>query len=307
MNMLTSHASGKRVTFTHLDKVMYPDTNFTKGDLIDYYRDIAPFLLPHIKDTAVTLKRYPNGVESKFFFTKRCPSYKPSWMKTCRMSAETAAEPVNYCVLDSEEALLWAANQASIELHALLFNRSNTDRPRVMVFDLDPGPPATMLDCIELAQSMREVLDAVGLQSFPKVSGGKGLHLYVPLNSPVTFQATRRFAKTLAQKMEKKHPDLAISNMKKELRSGRVLVDWSQNHQHKTTVAVYSLRARSRPTVSMPVAWDELAAAARTRDAAALVFEASRAVREARRRSDLFTPVLTLRQKLPPPVSLGLS
>lgn len=283
---------------------MYSEAGFTKKDMIDYYHRIAPFLLPHIKDTAITLKRYPNGVGEKFFFTKRCPSYKPGWMKTCRMEAITAAKPLDYCVLDSVEALLWAANQASIELHALLFLRRTPERPRYVVFDLDPGEPAGMLQCIELAFIIRETLQAAGLQSFAKVSGGKGLHFYIPLNSPVSFEQTRQFARALAQKIEKKYPQLAISNMKKELRSGKVLIDWSQNHQHKTTVAVYSLRARSRPTVSLPVTWKELSAALDRRDPAALVFEAKQAIARVAAKGDLFAPVLSLKQRLPEPGSI---
>ncbi|MDP9175815.1 MAG: non-homologous end-joining DNA ligase [Planctomycetota bacterium] len=285
--------------FTNLGKVLF-GTGFTKGEVIDYYRKIAPILLPHVNDRAITLKRYPNGSGQPFFFEKHCPSYRPTWVKTASIPSTSREDGhVNHCVVSDERTLLWVANLAALELHVLLSKVADPARPTAMVFDLDPGAPATILDCIRLALEMKDVLQHLGLESFAKTSGGKGLHFYVPLNTPTTFEQTKSFSRAIAELMEKQNPAKVTSTMKKSLRAGKVFIDWSQNDSHKTTVAVYSLRAMNGPSVSTPVTWPELQKALAAGEASKIQFDAPAVLQRVAKKGDLFAPLLTIRQKLP--------
>jgi bifunctional non-homologous end joining protein LigD len=285
---------------SNLGKVLYPKAGFTKGQVIDYYARIAPVMLPHVRDHPVTLKRYPDGVEAGFFYEKMCPAYRPDWMKIApRASSGGKRATVEYCLLSDAPSLVWVANLAALELHTMLSRAKSADRPLYMVFDHDPGEGVTLLDCIAIALRFREMLAHLGLQSFPKTSGGKGLHLYVPLNTTVTFDQTKLFSRSLAQLLERDDPQHVTTNMSKALRVGKVFVDWSQNDDHKTTVAVYSLRARERPTVSTPVTWDEVERAHKKKDADSLLFTADQVLQRVEKLGDVFAPVLKLKQKLP--------
>jgi bifunctional non-homologous end joining protein LigD len=290
---------GRQLKVTNLDKVLYPSTGFTKGEVIDYYRGVAQVMLPHLRGRPVTFKRYPDGVEGEFFFVKQCAPYRPKWVHTTTIYAETAHHNVTYCVIDDVPTLVWAANLAALELHTSLSHVEDLTRPTSLVFDLDPGAPATILECAQVGLWLRELASDLGLQSFPKVSGSKGLHIHVPINHPVTYATTKPFARALAQRLEAAHPDLVVANMRRARREGKVLIDWSQNDEHKTTVSVYSLRGRARPTVSTPVTWQEVEDALRARDAARLSFEAPQVLERIERLGDLYAPVLTLQQALP--------
>ncbi|HTY22731.1 MAG TPA: non-homologous end-joining DNA ligase [Desulfomonilaceae bacterium] len=287
----------KRLKLTHLDKVLYPEAGFTKAEVIDYYARIAPTMLSHLKNRPLTLKRYPNGTDKDFFYEKHCPSHRPRWMETIEVSGED--KTVNFCRVNNLPSLIWVANLASLEMHTSLSLSKDLSRPTMMVFDLDPGPPATLLQCLEVAVKLRELFEEYGLESFPKTSGGKGLHLYVPLNTPVTYDETKSSAREFARLMEKRHERLVTANMRKELRKGKVFIDWSQNDHHKTTVCAYSLRARGRPTVSAPVQWKECEKALKRSDPSMLVWEAEGMLKRVERQGDLFEPVLSLKQKLP--------
>jgi bifunctional non-homologous end joining protein LigD len=282
---------GRRLSLSNLDKVMYPAVGFTKGQLIDYYSRIAPVLLPHLRDRPLTLKRYPNGVDGQYFYEKRCPSHAPEWVRTAK------AFDIEYVVCDDLPTLVWLANLADLELHPSLSRADEIMRPAVMAFDLDPGPPAGLAECCEVALILREALGHVGLECFAKTSGSKGIQVYVPLNvDDVDYDGgTKPLSKALARHLEGEHPKLIVSTQKKELRRGKVLIDWSQNDEHKTTVCVYSLRARERPTVSTPLDWSELEAG----DPDALVFESDDVLARAEERGDLFAPVVELKQSLP--------
>ena len=282
---------GRRLSLSNLDKVMYPAVGFTKGQLIDYYTRVAPVLLPHLRDRPLTLKRYPNGVEGAHFYEKRCPSHAPEWVRS------EEASGINFCVCDDVPTLVWLANLADLELHPSLSLVDEIERPTVMAFDLDPGPPAGLAECCEVALILREALGSLGLRSFAKTSGSKGVQVYVPLNvDDVDYDGrTKPLSNALARHLEARHPKLIVSSQKKELRRGKVLIDWSQNDEHKTTVCVYSLRARDRPTVSTPLDWTEVEAG----DPDALVFEADDVLARVEERGDLFAPVAELRQELP--------
>ncbi|MCI0747873.1 MAG: non-homologous end-joining DNA ligase [Verrucomicrobia subdivision 3 bacterium] len=286
---------GRRLPVSNLDKVFYPKTGFTKGDVIDYYIPIAPVLLPHLKDRPLTLKRYPNGVAGSFFYEKRCPTFRPKWLKTAAIWSEGHQEHIHFCLVNDRAALVWAANLADLELHTLLSKKQNPLRPTMMVFDLDPGPPANILNCVQVAFWLKAALDGMGLKSFAKTTGSKGLQLYVPLNTPVTFDQTKRLAEGLARE----HPNEVVYAMKKSLRKGKVLIDWSQNDDHKTTVCVYSLRAQERPAISTPVTWQELKKAAKTGNSELLLFDSEAVLRRVQKLGDLFEPVLTMKQRLP--------
>ena len=291
---------GKRLPVSNLDKIFYPKTGFTKGDVINYYIRIAPVLLPHLKDRPLTLKRYPNGVEGMFFYEKRCPTFRPAWLKTAPIWSEGNNEDINFCLANDLPSLVWAANLADLELHTFLSRKQNPDRPTVLVFDLDPGPPANIINCVQVAFWLKELLENMGLESFAKTTGSKGLQLYVPLNVPrVTFDQTKRLARAVAEQITREHPQHVVYDMKKSLRKGRVLIDWSQNDDHKTTVCVYSLRAKERPTVSTPVTWRELQQALKTKKPDMLAFEADQVLRRVQKMGDLFASVLALQQKLP--------
>ena len=280
---------GRRLSLSNLDKVMYPAVGFTKGEVIDYYTRVAPALLPHLRDRPLTLKRYPNGVEGGHFYEKNCPSHAPEWVRKERV------DKIDYCVCDDLATLVWLANLADLELHPSLSLADDVDRPTVMAFDLDPGAPAGLAECCEVAFLLRDALTQLGLESFAKTSGSKGIQVYVPLNADgVDYDhGTKALSHALARHLEAQHPKLIVSHQRKDLRRGKVLIDWSQNDEHKTTVCVYSLRARERPTVSTPVEWDELA------DPDALVFEASDVLERVDGHGDLFAPVVELHQELP--------
>ncbi len=289
----------KKLTLTNLDKVLYPAAGFAKGQVIDYYARIAPVLLPHFQGRPLTQKRYPGGVDQEYFYEKNAPSHRPDWVKTAPIWSEGNHRNVNYILLDDLPTLIWVANLASIELHPSLSLAKNIDCPTMMVFDLDPGPPANIVECAQVGLWLREIFEHFGLQSFPKTSGSKGLQIYVPLHTPTSYAVTKPFAHALARLLEQAHPELVVSDMKKQVRVGKVLVDWSQNDEHKTTIGVYSLRARERPTVSTPVKWEEVEKALKKKDGSSLVFEAEQVLQRVKKMGDLFEPVLKLKQKLP--------
>ena len=297
---LTVDVEGKHLSLSNLDKVLYPEAGFTKGQVIGYYQQVAPALLPHLAGRPLTLKRYPNGVDDKFFYEKHCPRHRPDWVQVAPIWSGRNNATVPYCVAGDLPTLVWVANLASLELHTSLSRADDIDRPTMLVFDLDPGPPATVVECCRIALRLRDLFDQMGLASVAKTSGSKGLQVYVPLNTPVGYDGgTKDFALTVAQLMEKRFPDQVVSSMKKELRPGKVLIDWSQNDEHKTTVCVYSLRARPRPTVSTPVTWDEVAATAESDDPGTLVFEAGDVLARVGELGDLFAPLNELEQSLP--------
>ena len=295
----TVEIQGRDLKLSNLDKVLYPATGFTKKDVIDYYVRIAPAILPHLTGRALTRKRYPDGVDGEPFFEKNAPMHKPDWVKTAPIWSGGGGRTVHYILADDLPTLVWLANLAALELHPSLALAKDIKCPTDMVFDLDPGPPANIVQCCQVAFWLREIFEKLGLQSFPKTSGSKGLQLYVPLNTPTTFDKTKLFAHALAQLLEQEHPKDVVSDMKKSLRTGKVFVDWSQNDEHKTTVAVYSLRARERPTASTPVSWDEVERALKKKDAGLLVFEAKQVIARFEKMGDLFEPLLELKQKLP--------
>jgi bifunctional non-homologous end joining protein LigD len=290
---------GKHLKLSNLQKVMYPATGFTKQQAIDYYARIAPAILPHLEGRALTRKRYPDGVDGEPFFEKNAPQYRPEWVKTAPIWSEGNRRTVHYVLANDLPTLVWLANLAALELHPSLALAKDIKCPTEMVFDLDPGPPANIVQCCQVGLWLREIFEHFGLRSFPKTSGSKGLQLYVPLNTPTTFEATKTFSHALAQLLEHEHPDMIVSDMKKKLRTGKVLVDWSQNDEHKTTVAVYSLRAREHPTVSTPVTWEEVEKTLKKKDAGLLVFEAPQVVSRFEKLGDLFEPVNELKQRLP--------
>ena len=290
---------GKHVEFSNLNKVLYPATGFTKGQVIDYYLRIAPVLLPHLRGRPLTLKRYPNGVDGLFFYEKRCPIHRPKWVATGKVWSEGNNDYINYCLVEDRATLAWLANIACLEMHTLLGEMPDVNTPTSMVFDLDPGPPADILDSIRVGLRMRDMLAKLGLQSFSKTSGSKGLHLWVPLNTPVSFDQTKQFAHAVALMLERENPREVVSVMKKDLRKGKVFVDWSQNDEHKTTACVYTLRARPEPTVSCPVTWDELERALAKRTPGRLKFCTDDVLKRVDKLGDLFAPILKLKQRLP--------
>jgi bifunctional non-homologous end joining protein LigD len=287
-----------RVEVSNLEKVFYPKTGLTKGEVIDYWIRVAPVLLPHLEDRPITLKRYPNGVEGFFFYEKQCPPRRPEWVKTADVPRGKGGS-INYCVINGLPALVWAANLADLELHTFLHRMPNITRPTTLAFDLDPGAPADIVACCNVALRLKRLLDGLGLQSFPKTSGSKGLQVYVPLNTAVTYDQTKAFALAVASLLERRAPDTVVSRMTKSLRKGKVLVDWSQNQPHKTTVAVYSLRAKERPLVSTPVAWTEVESTFKSKRPERLEFEPKAVLKRVDKQGDLFAPVLSLKQKLP--------
>ncbi|MGA8764433.1 MAG: non-homologous end-joining DNA ligase [Candidatus Sulfotelmatobacter sp.] len=295
----TVEVQGKHLKLSNLEKILYPATGFTKKQIIDYYVRIAPALLPHLTGRALTRKRYPNGVDEEFFYEKNAPMHRPDWVKTVPVWSEGNRRTVHYILANDLATLVWLANLAAIELHPSLALAKDIECPTMMVFDLDPGPPANIVQCCQVAMWLREIFDHFDLQSFPKTSGSKGLQIYVPLNTPTDYDATKTFAHAIAQLLQHDHPGLVVSDMSKQLRAGKVFVDWSQNDQHKTTVAVYSLRAREHPTVSTPVSWEEVEHALKKKDANLLVFEAPKVVARFEKMGDLFHPVLTVKQQLP--------
>jgi bifunctional non-homologous end joining protein LigD len=295
----TLDINGRHVPVSNLDKVFYPSVHFTKAQVIDYYIRISAVLLPHLKDRPLTLKRYPNGVAGGFFYEKRCPPYRPEWVKTAPVWSDQNEEEIHYCLANNLPSIVWAANLGDLELHTFLAKADNVERPTMMVFDLDPGAPADILSCAQVGLWLREKLEAFKLQSFPKTSGSKGLQIYVPLNTPVTYDRTKALSHQLAEELESEHPKEVVSKMGKSLRTGKVFVDWSQNDRHKTTVCAYSLRAKERPTVSTPVEWDEVKNALKKKDAAQLSFLSDEVLKRVEKHGDLFEQVLKLKQKVP--------
>ncbi len=286
---------GHELSLSNLDKVMYPATGFTKGHVIDYYTRVAPALLPHLRDRPLTLKRYPNGVDGGHFYEKQCPSHRPDWVRS--EPVELSSKTIQFCICDDLPTLVWLANLADLELHPSLSKVPDVERPTIMAFDLDPGPGTGLAECCEVALLLRDALGRLGLECFAKTSGSKGVQVYVPLNTGgVDYDhGTKRLSNALARHLESQHPKLIVSSQRKELRKNRVLIDWSQNDEHKTTVGVYSLRARERPTVSTPLAWDEVEAG----DPDALVFEADDVIARVEEHGDLFAPVAEQEQELP--------
>jgi len=313
---------GRPMLVSNLDKVFYPKTGFTKGEVIDYYIRIAPVMLPHIAGRPISLKRFPDGAEGEFFYEKQCPSHAPDWIKAkTKKVKKSDGSVIDYCVLDDLPALVWAANIANLEVHPFTHTRASLNRPTALVFDLDPGPPADIVDCCQVGIKIRDLFTALKLKCFAKTSGSKGLQIVVPLNTPVTYAKTKAFAKALAEMFAHRFPDQVVSLMKKDLREGKVFIDWSQNDDKKTTVAVYSMRAKDIPSVSTPVTWAEVQKAAagphgpgaakakakgkgsKTAKEAAkkgpLVFEAEDVIKRVKKQGDLFAEVLTLKQTLP--------
>ncbi|GLW62304.1 hypothetical protein Arub01_05480 [Actinomadura rubrobrunea] len=291
------HVQGRELRLSNLDKNLYPA--FSKGEVLDYYARVAPVLLPHLKDRPLTRIRYPDGVDGESFFEKNTPSYTPEWIRTVTVSSPGSSrgrDTVDYIVVDDLPTLMWCVNLAALELHVPQWKvgpRGKRHAPDLMVFDLDPGPPATIIDACRVACLLRDLLAADELESYPKTSGKKGVHLYVPIKED---DRTSAYAKRAAQTLESAHPDLVVSKMDKRLRRGKVLVDWSQNNPAKTTVAPYSLRAASAPSVSAPVTWDELEDARAPDD---LAFTPDEVLKRADKHGDLLAPLLERRQPLP--------
>jgi bifunctional non-homologous end joining protein LigD len=294
----TLEIEGRAVSVSNLDKVYYPKAGFTKDEVLNYYITIAPVLLPHLEGRPLTMKRYPNGVDAPFFYEKQCPKPRPAFVKTCKVARHHEAGEIEYCLVNNLHTLVWAANLGDLELHTSLSKAPQAHRPTEIVFDLDPGAPANAVQCAQVALWIREFFENLGLQTFVKSSGSKGMQLYVPLNTPTTYKETSPFAKAVAQTLEKAHPELVVSDMKKELRQGKVLVDWSQNSETKTTVCVYSLRAKERPFVSMPLEWDEVEKCLKKKDPTLVFFEAEAALKRVEMKGDIFAGTLTLKQNL---------
>src|SRR5438552_10250183 len=290
---------GKKLAVSNLNKVLYPKAGFTKGQVIDYYIQVAPVLLPHLKDRPLTMKSCPNGVEEPFLYEKNCPAHRPQWVKTAKVWSEGNQREMHYCLAQDLPTLVWAANLADIELHTSLARKKDITRPTMMVFDLDPGAPADIVQCCQVGLWLRDLLTAMKLKSWAKTSGSKGLQVYVPLNTAVTFDETKALSRALAQYLEREHPKVIISKMARALREGKVFVDWSQNDEHKTTVNVYSLRAKEQPTVSTPVTWDEVANCLKRKKATLFVFTSDQVLERVEKSGDLFEPIQTLKQKMP--------
>ena len=299
---VTVRVGNRELTLSNLSKVLYPDVGFAKGQVIDYYTRIAPAMLPHLKDRPLTLKRYPDGVDGKFFFEKNSPEHRPPWVKTVRLPSPGSTKnrsEIDYTVVNDLPTLVWAANLATLESHVPMWRATKAGKPKnpdTLVFDLDPGPPATIVECCHVAQLVRDELAEDGLSAYPKTSGSKGMQLYVPLNARSGWEKVHAYSRKVAERLDESHPDLVVSNMKKDLRGGKVLVDWSQNNAAKTTIAVYSMRARTRPTVSTPITWDEVEACEQPDD---LVFVTDDVLARVDKHGDLFESVLKGGQSLP--------
>src|SRR5580658_2654830 len=289
----TIEVGGRALSVSNVDKALWPATGTTKGEMLDYYGRIAPVLVPHLAGRAVTLKRFPDGVEKGSFFEKNCPSYKPPWLETVKMG------DVNYCLVEGPASVVWLANLAAIELHPTLAAKPDLGSPTSVVFDLDPGAPADVITCARVALLVRDLLAQLHLETWAKTSGSKGIQLYAPLNSGATYEGSAPFAKAVAQLLERRYPELILSYQLKTARAGKVLIDWSQNAASKTTVSVYSLRARPQPTVSTPVSWDELDDALSAGDPTALSFEWAEVLQRIDRHGDLMADLLTVQQEVP--------
>jgi bifunctional non-homologous end joining protein LigD len=291
--------AGRRLPLSNLEKILYPSCGFTKAHVLEYYRRIATFILPHLQDRALTLKRYPEGVDKDFFFEKRCPTHRPAWAKTAEIRRDDG-EVMTVCLVNDLATLLWVANLASLELHVPLARAGTPETPDALVFDLDPGEPADILDCARVALILRDLLARLELAGYVKTSGQKGLHVFVPLNrTETTFADSKTFSKAVAMIMQKNYPELVTAKMAKEARQGKVFINWSQNDSSATMICVYSLRAREKPYVSFPLAWSELEQLAGRGDPATFHIDHGEAVRRAETMGDLFSEVLTKKQKLP--------
>jgi bifunctional non-homologous end joining protein LigD len=297
--------NGRTLKLTNLDKVLYPAAGFRKGQIVDFYARIAPVLVPHLANRPLTLKRYPGGVNEEYFFEKNATKHRPDWVKTVPIWSHGNQRDVNYILCDDLPTLVWIANLASIELHPSLSYADDIMCPRQLVFDLDPGPPANIVQCCQVAIWLRAIFEHFGLESFPKTSGSKGLQIYVPLNTKTHYDETKPFAHAIARLLENEHRDMVVSDMKKAIRTNKVFVDWSQNDEHKTTISVYSLRARERPTTSTPVTWQEVEAALKKKNPSLLVFEPHQVLDRVEKMGDLFAPVLKLKQELPKLEGMG--
>lgn len=299
MSQKVIEIAGKKLPLSNLEKDLYPAYGFTKAHILEYYRRVAEFILPHLQDRALTFKRYPEGVERDFFFEKRCPAHRPAWVKTGEITRDNG-ERMTVCLVNDLETLMWVENLASLELHVPLARAISPETPDSLVFDLDPGDPANMLDCARVALILRDLLIPLQLTSYVKTSGQKGLHVFVPLNrKETTFEDTKEFSKAVAEIMQKNYPDLVTAKMAKENRTGKVFINWSQNGSSSTMICVYSLRARTKPYVSFPLAWSELEKLAGQGDLEKLHVIHSEAVRRAEKQGDLFREVLVKKQQLP--------
>ena len=296
---LEVEVDGRTLTLSNQAKVLYPEAGFTKGQVVDYYTRIAPVLVPHLKDRPLTLKRYPNGVSSMSFFEKNATRSRPEWVRTVPIYGYGRGEHLNFVLCDDLPTLVFIANLAALELHPSLSHAKDLERPSMVVFDLDPGPPADLVTCCKAALVLREVFDKAGLKAIAKTSGNKGMQLYVPLNTPATYEDTKGWSRAIAEELEAKVPDLFVSQMKKSVRDGKIFIDWSQNDFNKTTISVYSLRARERPTVSTPISWEEIEQCDRSGDKSPLIFEAPQVLERVQKLGDLFARALTLEQTLP--------
>jgi bifunctional non-homologous end joining protein LigD len=292
---------GHRLSLSNLDKVLFPEVGFTKGQLVDYYTRIAPAVLPHLRGRPLTLKRYPDGVEGQFFYEKQSPGHRPEWVRTAAVWSRHNGRTIDFTLADDLPTLVWLAQIGDLELHTSLALAADVKSPTILAFDLDPGPPATIVECARVALDLRAAFEHLGMEAFPKTSGSKGMQVYVPLNAPgITYEQTKPFAQALARLLERRRPELVVSDMRKSLRTGKVLVDWSQNDEHKTTVCVYSVRARHRPTVSTPLEWEEVESVLESGDPEELAFTTDDVLARVAEHGDLFAPVTELVQPLPP-------
>ncbi|MEA2461768.1 MAG: bifunctional non-ous end joining protein LigD [Actinomycetota bacterium] len=295
----TRRVGNRTLQLSNLEKVFYPETGFTKGDVISYYDSVSEVLLPHLKGRPLTMKRYPDGAAGKFFYEKRCPPHAPEWIKTVTIKRKRDDQDIPYCLIENRAALLWAANLGNLELHIGLARASDIFKPTAVVFDLDPDPELGIIGCCKVAVWLRDKLQSLGLESFPKTSGSKGIQMFAPLNTKVSFDETGSFAHALATEVQNEHPDDVVTKMAKDLRSGKVFIDWSQNDNHKTTACVYTLRAKEFPSASTPLEWREVEAALKHKKAERLFFTSDQLLKRVEQKGDLFEPVLKLKQKLP--------
>jgi bifunctional non-homologous end joining protein LigD len=289
---------GRRLSIRHLDRVLFPRTGTTKSEVLSYYVAVSKHMLPHLRERLLHMHRYPEGVEGPRFWQKGCPGHRPDWMPTAPVWSRDKGQNIDYCVVNELAALLWAVNLGSIELHTSLHLRSDLHRPTVIAFDLDPGDGAGLMECCQVALRLRELLDQLGLKALVKTSGSKGLQIYVPLNADVSYEVTKPLARRIAEALAQETPELVVSQMARSARADKVLIDWSQNTEHKSMVCVYSVRAKQRPTVSTPVRWSEVEAALDAGDPQALSFEMGAVLERVAGLGDLFAPILSERQDL---------
>jgi bifunctional non-homologous end joining protein LigD len=299
VNRKVVEIAGRKLSLSNLDKELYPACGFTKAHILEYYRRMARFILPHLQDRALTLKRYPEGVDQEYFFEKRCPAHRPTWVETGEISLDDG-EQMTVCLANDLATLMWVENLASVELHVPLARAATPATPDSLVFDLDPGLPANLFDCARVALILRDLLTPLGLACYVKTSGKKGLHVYVPLNRPeTTFADTKKFSKVVAELLQKNYPDLVTAKMAKESRPGKVFINWSQNDAAKTMICIYSLRAREKPFVSFPLDWRDLEKLHGRDDYKKIEVMHDQAINRAEQHGDLFHEVLVKQQRLP--------